>query len=296
MSPTGRVFDISRGCVDDGPGLRTVIFLKGCHLDCPWCHNLEGKSFEPELAFDASRCINCGQCQEVCLRDWLRSEPEAWREGCVVCGRCAERCPSQARRLVGREFDVEELVAEALVDEDFFAGTGGGVTFSGGEPLAQAEFLFACATRLREHGTHVAVETSGFWPARLVAEVVKHFDLVLFDLKHVDSVKGKEALGRECRAALANLERILGTSVPVEVRLTLVPGFNDTESELAAIARWLSERDRLPPVRLQPFHRLAVAKQELFGRAYLYAGYPSLSGERLKHATEVFGGFRVVLA
>ena len=165
---TGRVFDISRGCVDDGPGYRTVVFLKGCNLDCPWCHNPEGKSFDAQIAFDASRCIGCSACREACPRTWQNRQ--TWRDGCTACGRCAEACPSGARRLVGRTLTVDELVAEVAVDGDFFKGTGGGVTFSGGEPLAQPEFLFACSEAFRRKGLHVAVETSGSWPENLATE------------------------------------------------------------------------------------------------------------------------------
>jgi pyruvate formate lyase activating enzyme len=282
----GRVFDISQACVDDGPGLRTTVFLKGCHLTCPWCHNIEGKSFHPEIALDSSKCIGCGQCQETCERTWTEKR---WRDGCTACGRCVETCPSGARRLVGREMTPEELVAEVSADLDFFAGTGGGVTFSGGEPLAQPGFLFACARKLKEKNVHLAVETSGYWPDKHIEKLNELFDLVLFDLKHVDSKKCRQYLGTGSQNALSNLKTLLESRLPVEVRITLIPGFNDSDADLKSIAGFLNNGTRRPPVLLQPFHRLAVSKQALFDRPYPYADYPPLSPESTDRARQILG-------
>ncbi|UCD86047.1 MAG: glycyl-radical enzyme activating protein [Deltaproteobacteria bacterium] len=287
MIVTGRVFDISRGCVDDGPGLRTVVFLKGCHLDCPWCHNIEGKSFRPAIAYDINRCIGCRRCLEACPREWPFSSPNAWRDGCLACGRCAEVCPSQARRLVGCDYQPEQLMAVVINDLDFFKGTGGGITFSGGEPLAQPEFLFDIARALKERGVHLAVETSGFWPDKLREKLVEWFDLILFDLKHVESEKFRRVIGHDNEIILDNLKWLMAADVALEVRITLIPGFNDNNSDLTAIANWLTGCDRLPPVRFLPFHRLAVAKQALFGKAYPYAEY-DLSEKKLLEAREIF--------
>jgi pyruvate formate lyase activating enzyme len=272
MAASGMVFDVSPGCVEDGPGLRTVFFLKGCRLDCPWCHNLEGKSFLPEIAFHADRCIDCGACLDACPREWpAPAGSGAWRRGCTACVRCCEVCPSRARRLVGRPMSVEDVVREAERDRDFMKGTGGGVTFSGGEPLAQHRFLFDCARALRARGIHVAVETSGFWPASLAAKLAGGFDLVLFDVKHVDGRKLRQATGRSCRLILANLLRLASSGAALELRLPLVPGFNDGPGDLDRIGRWLEKN--LPGARLRiiPFHRLAAAKTALFGRPYPFA-------------------------
>ncbi len=281
----GRVFDISRGCTDDGPGLRTTVFFKGCKLDCPWCHNPEGKSHKPEIAFDQNACIGCGECEKACPRDW---SPDGFRAGCTACGKCAEICPSGARRLVGREMSVGELVTELASDLDFTNGTGGGVTFSGGEPLAQPEFLFACAGKLHEIGVHLAVETSGYWPVKFADRICGLFDLVLFDLKHVDPDKCRKFLGTRSKNALVNLKRLLASSIAMEIRITLIPGFNDSSADLAAMAGFLAELPRRPPVRLQAFHRLAVSKQDLFARSYPYASFQPVSEKRLAEADLFF--------
>lgn len=280
----GRVFDISRACVDDGPGLRTTAFFKGCNLTCPWCHNLEGKSFEPEIAYDRSKCISCGKCEETCERTW---SPLGFRDGCIACGKCTEICPSGARRLVGKEMTAEELVAEASTDLDFYQGTGGGVTFSGGEPLAQPDFLFACAYKLKDKGVHLAVETSGYWPAKHIERIASTFDLILYDLKHVDLEKCKQALGTGSPTALDNLRSILTTKLPVEVRITLVPGFNDSDADLKSMAEFLNNGPRKPDILLQPFHRLAVSKQDLFDREYPYADLTPTTLERLNRAAQI---------
>ena len=249
----GRIFDISRGCVDDGPGLRTVVFLKGCSLTCPWCHNPEGRSPKPLIGFDAARCIACGECHEVCERGWTPGSGE-WRDGCLVCGACARACPTGARRLVGRD-----------VDRDFFTGTGGGVTFSGGEPLLQAEFLFACAAALRGEGIHVAVETAAMWSASLRARLCAAADLLLVDIKHVDTARLAATMGFDCAPMLANLAALVDDEeVAVELRLTLGPGFNADDEDLEAIANWLAARRRRLPVTLQRFHRMAAGKIAMY--------------------------------
>lgn len=284
---TGRIFDISRGCVDDGPGLRTVVFLKGCRLLCPWCHNIEGISFEPEISYDISRCIGCKRCLEACPRDWPFDVPNAWRTGCKVQARCTAVCPSKARRLVGRSYGVDELVSEVADENDFFAGTGGGVTFSGGEPLAQPEFLFACADALGARDIHVAVETAGLWPSELIEDLINRIDLVLFDLKHSDPEKFKNAIGKDNTIILNNLKELLSKDIPVEVRIALIPGFNSSDHDLVSISSWLKTGDRLPPVRLLPFHRLAISKQGLFGRTYPYADFKPISEKELCEAAGV---------
>ena len=331
----GLVFDISRACYEDGPGLRTVVFLKGCPLDCPWCHNLEGKSFAPEIAFAAASCIACGECRKACPRGIRPDEWKNWREGCRACGKCAEACPARARILAGREFGVEELIREAARDEDFFRGTGGGVTFSGGEPLAQPEFVLAAARALRGKKIHVAVETSGFWPGDLIItpsplrgegrgegdtnkpdspspqspplkggevlnesrfeappdgrgnlleRVAETFDLILFDLKHVNPGKFRKATGKENQGILENLKGLIEKGVSLEIRIPLIPGFNNSPEDLREIAGFLKGLSRVPPVTLLPFHRLARSKEGRFDRKYPYADFLPISEKELAAA------------
>ena len=231
---TGAIFDISRACVDDGPGLRTVIFLQGCPLACPWCHNPEGRS------------------------------PEE-----------------------GRRVELPWLMEQALKDQDFHDGTGGGVTFSGGEPMAQPELLLQCARGLRQRGVHVALETAGFWDPRHVAAVARGFDLVLFDLKHTDEERFRRAAGQPVDQVLKNLRALHRAGANLELRLTLVPGFNDTEQDLGSMARWLKSNDVRAPLTVQPFHRMAAAKQARLGQKYAYANTPPVTREQVEQAEKV---------
>ena len=285
-SAAGKIFDISRACVDDGPGLRTVLFFKGCALSCPWCHNPEGRSPGDQLALDGSRCIGCGQCQQACERQWSAEVPGQWRLGCTACGRCARACPARARRLVGQRYTAAALAEEAARDMDFFAGTGGGVSFSGGEPLAQPTFALDCARELKERGVHLALETSGHWPTELANQVGQTFDLVLLDLKHVDGEKLR-ACGADVGLVLQNLRRLMASPARVQLRLTLVPGFNDAPGDLRQIAARLRERPPVAPITLLPFHRLARAKEALLDRDYPYADAPPTSPKELAAAQEV---------
>ena len=271
---SGTVFDVSRCCVDDGPGVRTVVFLKGCPLDCPWCHNPEGKRAKPEIALDASSCIGCDACKNTCIRTWPKPDAGGWRSGCTACGACAEGCPAGARQVVGRRVEVAELVSEVMADAAFFAGTGGGVTLSGGEPVAQPGFLFDCAAELSRRGVHVAVETSGLWPAAMTEDLRRHTDLVLFDVKHTDPTKFASVLGPGLDRILKNLGALVRAQVRLELRLTLVPGFNDRPEDLEHITRTLIELECRAPVRVQPFHRLASSKQTRLGRDYAFGEHP----------------------
>ena len=264
------MFDVSAGRIDDGPGLRTVVFLKGCHLDCPWCHNPEGIGSFVQLSFSAQKCIGCGRCQQACPRDWPLGN-EVWRDGCELTGACVEACPTQARKLIGQDITPQEIVDEVLGDRDFFLGTGGGVTFSGGEPMVQADFVFESAALLRAEGVHVTVETGGFWSPKHVVPLSQAADLILYDLKHVNVEKLKSVLASGSPLILRNLEALLERDVALQVHLTLVPGFNDTKEDLSEIAAWLGRCGRVPQVRLKPFHRLATAKHELYASTYAYA-------------------------
>lgn len=270
----------------DGPGLRTVVYLKGCHLDCPWCHNIEGKLFEQEFSFDKKRCIartvNYKACSLNCpFKDGKTDFSHS------VYSEIAGVCPSKAVKLVGRDYSAEKLADQVLDDIDFFRQTGGGVTFSGGEPMAQYKFLFACADILKAKGVHLALETSGFWQGAFIDEVIKKFDLILFDLKHVDFDKFKRFTGANNGTVLSNLTQLLSANVRVELRITLIPGFNDNDADLISIADRLKSCGCLPPVRLLLFHRLAASKQTLFKRTYPYAKIPLLPLARISEATKL---------
>jgi len=264
----GTVLSLKRLCVHDGPGLRTTVFLKGCPLQCRWCHNPESVSPMPEIGFARRKCIGCAKCAEVCptgahvLRD---GEHVFNREVCTACGRCVVACLPGALEVFGREMSAAEVAAAVLEDRTFYATSGGGCTMSGGEPLWQAEFCAEVFTLLRAEGIHCAVDTSGAVDAEAFATVLPVTDRFLFDVKHTDDQRHQQHTGRPARGILDNLRRLAGCGLPIEVRIPIIPGFNADEASIAGIGELLGGLPNIVGVRLLPYH-LARSKYEAVGR------------------------------
>ena len=237
MTPTGTVFEIKRFAVHDGPGVRTVLFLKGCPLRCRWCHNPEGISPEPQLAYYEHKCLHCGECVEACPHDahGLADGRHAFdATKCVACGACVEVCLGRALKLFGRRLTA--LVArDAVLEDRAFYADGGGVTLSGGEPLLQAEFCAELFRLLRAEDMHCAIDTSGAVSWESFEMVLPVTDMFLYDVKHVDDRLHREHVGRSNRQILENLERLTECGVPVEIRIPVIPGFNDDPQSVEAI-------------------------------------------------------------
>ena len=269
--PSGWVFDIRRYSVHDGPGIRTTVFLKGCALRCAWCHNPESQSAEPQLLYRADRCILCGECTEVCAAGAVeigdgRVTTDLAR--CALCGACADACPADARAMVGRRMSVDEVLEAIEHDRLFFDESGGGATFSGGEPLYQPEFLRALLTGCRERGIRSALDTAGHAPPAIFAEIAHLADVVLFDLKHMDAARHSDGTGVTNDLILDNLRNLAAAGGEVVVRIPLVPGYNDTASNLQRAAAFVTALDPVPPVQLLPFHTAAQEKHRRFGVPY----------------------------
>jgi pyruvate formate lyase activating enzyme len=272
--PSGIIFDIQRFSVHDGPGIRTLVFIKGCPLACLWCSNPESQRFDPELLFNPASCLACGGCAEVCPHGavWRTGERLAYDRGrCPACGACADACPAEARTVAGRRVTADEVVAEVLKDAPFYANSGGGVTLGGGEPLAQSDFARAILAGCRLHGLHTAIETCGQVPWGALASVVPWTDLFLYDLKHVDAETHRAQTGGDIALILSNLERLVGVGATAIVRVPVVPGFNDTAKDIRAIAKQVA-RLGIGRLHLLPYHRLGQNKYLLAGRRYEYAG------------------------
>ena len=265
---SGRVLDLKRLCVHDGPGLRTTVFLKGCPLNCRWCHNPEGVSPAPEIGFAKRKCLGCAKCAEVCPTGSHRFDGglHTLNHGtCVACGRCVEACLPGALELHGREMLAADVTAAVLEDRTFYAESGGGCTLSGGEPLWQASFCAEVLSLLGREGIHRAVDTSGAVPWKGFETVLPHTDLFLYDVKHTDDPLHREHTGSPAHGILDNLRRLSACDVPIEVRIPIIPGFNADEAGMAAIGDVLQGLPNLAGVRLLPYH-LARTKYEMVGR------------------------------
>lgn len=265
----GTVFDVQTYAVHDGPGIRTVVFLKGCPLRCAWCCNPESQRMGPELRHHRALCRSCGGCVEACPKGAATAGPTFDRARCDPCEAsfCTSSCPEGALTRTGRTRAVEDLVEDVARDTRFFENSGGGVTFSGGEPFFQPRFLEALLVASRARGLHTAVETCGYAPPDTLHACSTNVDLFLFDVKIVDAKRHQEATGRDNALILTNL-RWLAEHVPekVVVRVPLIPGFTDDLDNLHAIAKLVGTLG-LPRIELQPYHPFGVAKYAAIGRA-----------------------------
>jgi len=268
LSVTGLVFDVQRFSLHDGPGIRTTVFLKGCPLSCRWCHNPEGMSTAPEILVTPDRCIECGACVDACPHGLPSGVGGGWaaaEELCDACGQCADACPTEARRLVGHEVPVEGLVEQVMRDRVFYAESGGGVTFSGGEPLRQAGFVLSCLQALKALGIHTAVDTCGLVERDDLLRAAAVADLFLYDIKHADPAAHAEWSGAPNGRILENLAALAAVHDEIWVRVPVVPGVNDDAVNLRQTAALAASLPGVRRVSLLPYHELGAEKRERVG-------------------------------
>ena len=270
----GRIFEIQRFSIHDGPGIRTTLFLKGCPLRCVWCHNPESVHPEPQLFFSARQCIGCGYCLTRCPRQAHRIEEGVHlldREACVACGECAEGCYSGALEMVGRDASVEELMAEVLKDRPFYETSGGGMTLSGGEPLAQFEFTQALLAAARDNGIHTCLETSGCAPFERLSALLPLVDLFYFDCKETDPGRTQEYTGAPRALIEENLLRLDALGAVTVLRCPIIPGLNARTDHFRAIAALANRLQNVRQVHILPYHPLGRSKLERLGNTNLNA-------------------------
>ena len=261
----GRVFNIQRYSIHDGPGIRTTVFMKGCNLRCAWCHNPESFSASPTLEFNRELCIGCGRCVQLCPNGVHKpGRPAAYREACAGCGLCARECFAGALTLAGTDLDEAQAMREILTDLPYFLQSGGGVTFSGGDCMLQIDFLEAVLRLCREKGIHTAVDTAGCVSWARFERILPYASMFLYDVKAVDPLIHRRLTGADNAVILENLERLLSAGARVWVRVPCVPGGND--AELRAVARWLAGKP-VERVELLAYHKLGSGKRALLGLA-----------------------------
>lgn len=295
---SGTVFDIRKYSVHDGPGIRTTVFLKGCPLDCWWCHNPESQSPAPEPMLRPNLCIACDACLEACAQSAITRTADGltWdRQACIRCGDCAEACLTGAREMAGQTMTVDAVLAEVERDRLFYEESGGGVTFSGGEPLLQGHFLLALLRACREHELHTALDTSGFAAWELFQQALPYTNLVLYDLKHTDPARHRQVTGVPLEPILRNLRRLAESGVPLWLRVPLVPGINDDEANLHRLGALAAGLPNLQRVSLLAYHPTAAGKYTRLGRPYRLPETLAPTAEQMAAAAALLRGYGVVV-
>ncbi|MFC2063017.1 glycyl-radical enzyme activating protein [Chloroflexota bacterium] len=271
MAQQGTLYDIQRYSINDGPGIRTTVFLKGCPLSCLWCDNPESQKSSPQLFFFASLCTRCYRCQQTCTNDTTAVDTYGAvgidRGRCQVCGECTRVCPSGARVITGKTMTVDEVMAIIREDTLFYRNSGGGVTASGGEPTSQPEFLAALFRRCHDYSIDTALDTCGHVSWQILEPILKDTDLVLFDLKHMDPVRHRELTGVSNELILDNARRIARKGPPMTIRVPLIPGCNDSVENIRAMGEFLRELG-LIKINLLPYHQLGKNKYQRLGLEY----------------------------
>jgi pyruvate formate lyase activating enzyme len=293
MTLTATTFNIQRFSTEDGPGIRTTIFFKGCPLHCRWCHNPEGLSPRPELMWYDIRCIGARACLTACPVGALELMPQGMcvnRQGCTACGACVDACPAGALEVIGRDWTPEELLIEVQRDAAFYDTSGGGVTLSGGEPLAQPDFVLAFCRLCKEAGLHVALDTCGAVSWSYYQPVLPFVDLVLYDLKVWDEDRHRAATGASNAAILDNARRIAAAGLPIWVRTPIIPGYTADGANVAALAEFIAVD--LPTIcrwDMLAYTNLGQPKYHRLDRPYALEGTPLLTRAEMEalHAVAV---------
>lgn len=275
MEKTATIFDIGRFRNEDGPGIRTIIFFKGCPLKCAWCSNPFGLSPEPQIVVNQDRCTGCGHCVSVCpngVNSVTKGKVQVDFSKCTACGLCIAMCPVATRMISGKKYTVRELFEEAYKDVVFYRKNNGGVTLSGGEVLMQYEAATEVLRLCRKHYVNTCIETSCFAPWEHLRQVAEYCNYVFVDLKHMDSATHKKFTGVPNELILENIQKLcefgIGRNIRVIVRRPIIPGYNDEEEMSIAAAKFISQLAGNPEINILPYHNLGETKYAMIGEEY----------------------------
>lgn len=267
----GMVFDIQKFSVHDGPGIRTTVFLKGCNLRCIWCHNPESFVIKPQLAFQSENCIGCRKCEEVCIQNahqFIDYQHRVYFDVCTACGKCMQECMTKALKIFGKEMSVEEVIEEILSDKIYYESSGGGVTFSGGEPTLQFDFLIALIDKCKENHIHICVETNGVMTQTKREKLGEVCDLFLIDYKATPKELHKKVIGDGNTEVLKTLEYLNSINKSVVLRCPIVPGINDTKEHFEQIKMIRNKYNNIQDIEIMPYHSIGRKKWEAIGLEY----------------------------
>lgn len=291
------ITNVQRFSTNDGPGIRTTVFLKGCPLICTWCHNTENCSPHQEYYFFKNKCTRCGHCAEICPENVISIKPENGgypvreRNKCKECLKCVNECPSEALELVGREWTIEEVMKEVEADKLFYDNSGGGVTISGGEPLLWPEFTSEILKRCKMEWIHTCIDTSGYASWNNFEKILIYADMVLYDIKCIDSKKHIEVTGVSNEIIIENLYKInekFYKNTRIRIRLPIIPGINDNQNFFESVGKLALElKETVEGIDILPFHNWAQNKYEQLDRKYAFTEVDSLNPEELMHYVNI---------
>ena len=288
----GNIFNIEHFAIHDGPGIRTTVFLKGCPMACIWCHNPEGLSGKRHMIRYDKRCIGCGECVKGCPQGALEMSTahgivhDAGK--CIACGKCVDICCANAIEMVGGTMSSRQVADVVLKDVTFYDESGGGVTFSGGEPLAQWAFVKECSQLLKQRGIHIAMETSGCVRQDVIQEIAPHVDLFLYDLKHIDSAVHEKYCGMGNERILENLQTLSAMGKEIIIRMVVVPGVNDAPETVERLCAFLAKIHGIRSISLLPLHKSATEKYRRLGRDFPIADFQVPDEERMAAVAQLF--------
>lgn len=274
MKTKGIIFDIQRCSLYDGPGIRTTVFLKGCPLRCKWCHNPESQDYQPEIMFFEEKCAFCSACTAACKagsHNIADGKHIYDRSRCEKCGLCVKTCPYEVLQWKGKELGIDEVLSEVEKDWDYYLNSGGGVTLSGGEPMAQFEFALALLSAVKTMGIHTCMETCGFAPLENFKRILSQVDIFLFDYKATNPEIHKELTGVTNDLILSNLDHIYSNGRPIILRCPLIPGVNDSDEHLWGIARLSDKYPNLAGIEIMAYHNMGISKAKRIGKYAYYA-------------------------